>query len=90
MPVHPQVLTLLDAMAQMGGPELSELSPAEGREMYRALAAMEQAEEVQRVDDRHVPGEAGDIPVRVYTPEESVGANHGALRVVPRRRVGHR
>jgi len=79
VPVHPQVQTLLDAMAQMGGPELSELSPPEGREMYRAMAAMEHADEGLRVDDRHVPGEDGDIAVRVYTPEESVGANHGAL-----------
>jgi acetyl esterase len=79
LPVHPQVQTILDAMAQMGGPALSEVSPTEARAMYKALSAMEQGEEIQRVDDRHVPAEHGDIPIRVYTPEASVGAQHGVL-----------
>jgi acetyl esterase len=79
VPVHPQVQTILDAMAQMGGPETADLSPPEARELYKALSTMEQGEEVLRVDDRHVPTDDGDIPVRVYTPEESVGANHGAF-----------
>lgn len=47
--------------------------------MYRAITTMEQGPEVQRVDDRLLPTEAGDLPVRVYTPEEAVGANHGVL-----------
>jgi len=79
VPVHPQVQTMLDAMEQLGGPPLYELSPDEARAMFKALASMEQAEEVQRVDDRLVPAESGDIPVRVYTPAASVGANHGVL-----------
>jgi acetyl esterase len=70
---------MLDAMAQMGGPALSELSADDARALYAALAAMEQGEEIQRVDDRHVPADHGDVPVRVYTPAESVGANHGVL-----------
>lgn len=70
---------MLDAMAQMGGPKISELSPEEARQVYRMMAAMETAEEIQRVDDRHVPADDGDIPVRVYTPAESVGADHGVL-----------
>jgi acetyl esterase len=79
VPVHPQVQTLLDAMAQLGGPELAEQSPADARAMYRALAAMEPAEDVHRVDDRLVPSPAGDIPVRVYTPQPAVGEIHGVL-----------
>jgi acetyl esterase len=79
VPVHPQVQTILDAMAQAGGPPISELSPPEARAMYRALASMETGEDILRVDDRHVPAEHGDIPIRVYTPEESVGAQHGVL-----------
>ena len=79
MPAHPQVQTLLDAMAQAGGPELSELTPDEARTMYRTLCAMEQAEDVLRVDDRLVPSDAGDIPVRVYTPDAAVGHAHGVL-----------
>jgi acetyl esterase len=79
VPVHPQVQTLLDAMAQMGGPPLSELPPSEARAMYKAMAALEQGEEIQRVDERHVPTPDGDIPVRVYTPADAVGANRGVL-----------
>jgi acetyl esterase len=79
VPAHPQVQMLLDAMAQAGGPELSELTPDEARTMYRTLCAMEQAEDVLRVDDRLVPSDAGDIPVRVYTPDAAVGHAHGVL-----------
>ena len=79
MPAHPQVQTLLDAMAQMEGPPLSEVSPDEARTLYRSLSALEQAEEVQRVDDRLVPSDDGDIPVRVYTPDAAVGHVHGVL-----------
>jgi acetyl esterase len=79
VPVDPQVQTLLDAMAQLGGPPLSDVSPAEARAMYRALSALEQGEEIQRVDDRLVPTPDGDVPVRVYTPEEAVGSNRGVL-----------
>jgi acetyl esterase len=79
VPVHPQVQTLLDAMAQMGGPALAEVSPDEGRAMFKALTAMEQCEDVERVDDRLIPGAEGDIPARVYTPHAAVGRAHGVL-----------
>ncbi len=70
---------MLDAMAQMGGPALSDMSPADARTMYNAMAAFEQGEEIQRVDERHVPTPDGDISVRVYTPADAVGANRGVL-----------
>lgn len=79
MPAHPQVQTLLDAMAQMGGPAVSEMSPPDARAAYRALSTMEQGEEVHRVDDRLIPSPDGDIPARVYTPQAAVGEAHGVL-----------
>lgn len=79
MPLNPQVKLMLDGMAAAGGPALSDLPLADARGMFRALGAMEQAVEVERVDDRTVEGPAGDIPVRVYTPAASVGADHGLL-----------
>lgn len=79
MPVHPQVQTMLDALAQMGGPALNELAPTEARAMYKALGALEQGEEIQRVDDRLVPTPEGDVAVRVYTPADAVGSNRGVL-----------
>jgi acetyl esterase len=77
--VHPQVQTLLEAMAQMGGPAISEVSPDEARSMFKALASMEVGEEVARVDDRLIPGLDADIPARVYTPHAAVGEAHGVL-----------
>ncbi len=73
MPVHPQVRLLLDGMAQAGGPPLNELSPAEARALFKDLVALDQPEEVTRVDDRVVPGADNDVPVRVYTPADAVG-----------------
>jgi acetyl esterase len=77
--VHPQVQTLLDAMAQMGGATIAESSPDEARAAYRMLTGLEQGEEVERVDDRLIPGLDGDIPARVYTPSAAVGEAHGVL-----------
>jgi acetyl esterase len=79
VPVHPQVQMLLDGLAAAGGPPLHEVEPDAARQMMRALTSIEEQVEVERVDDRLVPGPDGDIPVRVYTPAESVGANHGVL-----------
>jgi acetyl esterase len=73
--VHPQAQLLLDGMAQAGAPPLSEVSPATAREMHRKLIALDQPEEVTRVDDRLIPGDGNDIPVRVYTPADAVGGN---------------
>lgn len=79
MPVNPQVQMILDAMAQMGGPALSDLPPADARTMYRALATLEEREDVHRVDDRTIPTPAGDLPIRVYTPIPASGELHGVL-----------
>jgi len=75
LPLHPQVKTLLDGLAAAGGPALHEMSPADAREVFRGLIAFDQPEEVTRVDDRLVPGDGTDIPVRVYTPADAVGGN---------------
>ncbi|MEQ1787991.1 MAG: alpha/beta hydrolase fold domain-containing protein, partial [Acidimicrobiales bacterium] len=74
MPLHPQVKALLDGLAQMGGPSMTEVSPAEARAMFKNLSALDQPEEVSRVDDRVVPGPV-DVPIRVYTPAEAVGGD---------------
>jgi acetyl esterase len=79
VPVHPQVQTLLDAIAQADGPATHEMTPDDARAAFRGLAMLEQAEEVSRVDDRLIPGPDGDIPLRVYTPRAAVGELHGVL-----------
>ena len=66
---------LLDGLAQAGGDPLHEMSPADAREVFRGLIAFDQPEEVTRVDDRLIPADGTDVPVRVYTPADAVGGN---------------
>ena len=76
VPLHPQVKVLLDGMAQAGRPAarraVARTTP--GR-CSRGLIALDQPEEVTRVDDRLVPGDGVDVPVRVYTPADAVGGD---------------
>ena len=69
MPVHPQVKVVLDLM-EKAGPPLHHLSPEKAREAILAMRANKgEAEYVAKVDDREIPGPAGKIPVRIYTPD---------------------
>ena len=72
MPLDPALQGLLDAMAEAAGPRLEEMTPAEARAMYEStqLPAPEPIE-LPSIVDRTIPGPAGEIPVRVYTPEGS-------------------
>jgi acetyl esterase/lipase len=72
VPLDPVVKALLDQMAQQEAPLISEQTPEEARAATVGLAAMSfPAEELKAVEDRRIPGPAGDIPVRIYTPEGS-------------------
>ena len=76
MSLDPQAKALLEQMAaNPDAPRLIDLPPAGGREMYRAMAAMldPQGVPIGKVEDRAIPGPAGDIPVRVYTPVAAGG-----------------
>lgn len=70
MPLDPIVKAFLDQMAAQGAPPLTEQTVEQARE---AVAAYTQIAlppmPVARVDDRKIPGPAGEIPVRVYTPD---------------------
>jgi acetyl esterase len=69
MALDPQVRDLLDMIAAAGNPPMSEQTPEEARAGFAALAALAgPAEELVPVEDRSVPGPAGDIPVRLYRP----------------------
>ena len=73
MPLDPAARALLDQVAPPGAPGLHEL-PMPLPELRQAANGMLGSfagpkVEVARVEDRRVPGPAGDIPVRVYTPE---------------------
>ncbi|WP_421860360.1 alpha/beta hydrolase [Parvibaculum sp.] len=76
MSLDPQAKALLDQLgADPDAPRLIDLPPEGGREMYRAMAGMLdlQGVAIGKVEDRTIPGPAGDIPVRLYTPVAAGG-----------------
>lgn len=68
MPLNPVVAGMLEQMAAAGGPALSDMSPAEGREMYRAMQPVTGQPELHSVRDAAASGPAGDVPIRIYEP----------------------
>ena len=69
MPLDPQAKAVLDQFASMGGPQFHEMSVAQARELILGMVALAgEPESVARVENRTVPGSAGQIPVRIYTP----------------------
>lgn len=70
MPLDPQVKNLLQQIQQMDLPPLMSLSPAAAREQAASLRGKPlRPHPVQRVENRMIPGPAGSLPIRVYTPE---------------------
>lgn len=69
MPVHPEVQQLLTALAEQGAPPFEEMTVPQAREATTAFEGLQgDPEDVAKVDDRAVPGPAGEIPIRIYTP----------------------
>ena len=74
MPLDQRARRLLDMMAATGGGADARASVADRRGGLTALAAM--ADDVSTavaVEDRDVPGPAGQLPIRLYSPLESSG-----------------
>jgi acetyl esterase len=75
MPLDPQVQALLERMASSGQKSIDEIPIDEGRAVGRMLALFDgDPEPVAAVEDRRIPGPAGDIVVRVYRPTEEATA----------------
>lgn len=72
-PADPQVKAVLDKMAAAGLVQPANL--AEARKAYSAFypTLSGSPEKVFRVEDRQIPGPAGNIPIRVYTPNSNAG-----------------
>src|ERR1700752_3596951 len=79
MNLDPQMKAILEQIASAGAKPFAAMPPAEAREGIRLLVQVfgGTAEQVAKVEDRRIPGPAGEIPVRVYTP--AGGAPAGAL-----------
>ncbi|MDO3705296.1 alpha/beta hydrolase [Micromonospora sp. C28SCA-DRY-2] len=73
MSLHPQVATYRAARAAAGTPPLYTQTLAEARaaDLAAIRAGGGAVEPVHEVRDAHVPGPAGDLPVRVYRPAGS-------------------
>lgn len=73
MPLHPQVSGFLQQLAAMGAKPFHTMSPTEARQAFGALctALPRGTAKIAGAVDRKIPGPAGEIPLRVYTPEGS-------------------
>jgi acetyl esterase len=76
MPLAPALQAMIDAANAAGAPPMWTLPLDQARTQSIAFAELGAGpkEPMAAVDDRTVPGPAGEIPVRVYTPVESGAA----------------
>jgi acetyl esterase len=70
MQLDPQMKAILDRAAAAGGKPFHEMTPTEARAALETLFEdfRGQPKEVAKTEDRKIPGPAGDIPIRIYTP----------------------
>jgi acetyl esterase len=70
VPLDPHVKRFLDMAAVAGGPEISGVTPAEMRQAHLQLSQMVGARKVPigRIEDGELPGPAGSLAIRIYTP----------------------
>ncbi len=73
MPIDPDVAAIVQEVT--GGVDLdfSAISLDIVRDGFRGLSAQVEKSPVHRVEDRALPGPAGDVPVRIYSPGEGGG-----------------
>lgn len=71
MPLDPQIKAIVDQAASSGAPPLSSLTPTQARAAFRALFKNfgGTPTPVARSEDRTISGPAGEIALRIYTPE---------------------
>jgi acetyl esterase len=70
MALDPVAEGFLAQMAAQGGPQLQEMTPEFAREAFSVFSQLGgEPAQVANIENRTIPGPAGDIPVRIYTPE---------------------
>jgi acetyl esterase len=70
MALDPQTKAVLEEGARAGSPPPHQVPPEVARRNLRARRAMAVGtpEQVEKVENRTIPGLAGPLPVRIYTP----------------------
>jgi acetyl esterase/lipase len=73
MPLDPAAKNLLDLLVAAGRPKVWQVSPPEAREGIRALAEAADVKDapIGRVENATLPGPAGALPYRSYTPVDA-------------------
>lgn len=72
MPLDPQVQFLLEQMASLDSPPIHTLTPQQVRDNIRMQQSFfGEPEPIAQIENRTIPGPAGQIPVRIYTPAGS-------------------
>lgn len=73
--VRDDVQLFLTMLEQIGGPQLHEGTPEEGRAQMAAMGGLAEAapRELPVIRDLTCPGPAGDIPLRFYDTQEQRG-----------------
>lgn len=69
MPLDPEAKAMLDPMNAVEAIDPFSLSPEQWRAAFSSFGGGASGPAMARVEMREVPGPAGQIPVRVYTPE---------------------
>jgi len=70
MPIDPQVQVFLKELEQLHTPPFNKLTPEQARAIAKASAAtLEPPQPVARIENHHVFGHGGLIPIRIYVPE---------------------
>ncbi|NQW17225.1 MAG: alpha/beta hydrolase [Chloroflexi bacterium] len=75
MPLHPQAKAELEFLRSLGVPENNTQTPQQARQGHvdRRPKDPPAPEPVHFVEDREIPGPAGDLKVRVYRPSDADG-----------------
>ena len=68
MPLAPEYASMLAELAGNPGPALQEMTPEEGRELYRLMRPLNPDLPIGAVRDETIPGPNGEVPLRIYTP----------------------
>ncbi|MCP5181422.1 MAG: alpha/beta hydrolase [Pseudomonadales bacterium] len=77
MPVDQDTQAVLDLLRTLGAPDFADLTPEAARGLSMAPPPAVPTP-VGNVENRQIPGRAGDIPLRIYSPAGSTSAT-GAL-----------
>jgi acetyl esterase len=69
--LDPKIQEMLNAMERSQMPPINQMEPQQAREMLKQMFLGMEITHVPvfTVEEREIPGPAGEIPIRVYTPE---------------------